>query len=142
MGIRCFIQNLTVLHLKKQLAVLFHIGRIHHDDLVDHFQRALLVARLHEGFAQYIQYGDGFFHAACVVKLRGKCAFEQRLIRMFFEHIFKEDDGYIVLVLAFEVGDVILQLVHGFIGLCHAQVEFNKLLARGFVIGRMVRICS
>ena len=62
-----FIWILTALHLKKQLAVIFHIGRIHHDDLVDHFERALLVARLHEGFTQHIQYRDGFVSAARVV---------------------------------------------------------------------------
>ena len=69
------------------------------------------------------------------MELGGKCAFEKRLVGMFLQHIFNESDSHIVLVLTFKMGDVIIKFVHGFIILCHAQVEFHKLPACGFVVG-------
>ena len=71
-----FIQKLSVLHLEKQFAIFFHVGRVHQDDLVDDFERALPIAGLHERFTQYIQQRDGFISAAGVVKLNGERAFE------------------------------------------------------------------
>ncbi len=47
-----FFQRSTVLHLRQQLTVLFHIGRIHQNDLIDDFERALFFAELHQVFAQ------------------------------------------------------------------------------------------
>ena len=63
----------------------------------------------------------------------GKGAFEQWLVGVVFDDLFDEQNGDIILVLAFEVADVVFQLAHGFVGLCHAQVKFNQLFARSFI---------
>lgn len=128
--------TLSASHLIQQRAIVRRIGRVHQNDLVDDFHRALFIALSSRASPNLSKWGR---LRRCGRPMRcNKAAlgalFNNGWSSCSADEVFKEGQGGFLFALAFEVGDIGFQFAHGAICLPHTHIQLDQLFTRGIIV--------